>query len=82
MGRAETRANISLCGSPVLPRERRLIFLFNPRNEIVLVKSTGIFLFAMPFPLFLRGRERGLLCDACRSRAGAKIQDIRTISTP
>lgn len=65
----------------VLPRERGLIFLFNPRNEIVLVKSTGIFLFATPFPLFLRGRERELLCDACRSRAGAKIWNIHTIST-
>lgn len=39
-------------------RERGLIFLFNSRNEIALVKSTGIFLFAMPSPLFLRADAR------------------------
>lgn len=46
-------------------RERGLIFLFNPRNEIVLVKSTGIFLFAMPFPLFLRATRTP---DCCATR--------------
>lgn len=62
MGRAETRANISLCGSPCC-RGRGLIFLFNPCNEIALVKSTGIFLFAMPFSLFLRTGA-----DCCATR--------------
>lgn len=50
---------------------RGLIFLFDPRyNEIALVKSTRIFLFATQFPraIFTRARATGLLlCDACRS---------------
>jgi len=83
MRRAETRANISLCGSPCSPRaERGLIFLFNSRNEIALVKSTGIFLFATPSPLFLRTNA---VADCCATRVEvtrARKSEICVISTP
>lgn len=62
-------------------RERGLIFLFNSRNEIALVKSTGIFLFAMPSPLFLRANAAADCCATRVEVARVRKFEIHVIST-